>query len=105
MSCSGSLFYRIVDGYKACFAISDVQNNIRNTGTSAVRSVLGHFTYDQVCTDGAGAFYAIVSHPDGQVIGDRNELNKRLNTVIGNSIAVRFPTLKSNECKHLSGIF
>jgi regulator of protease activity HflC (stomatin/prohibitin superfamily) len=70
VTCSGSLFYRIVDGYKACFAISDVQNNIRNTGTSAVRSVLGHFTYDQV-------------------IGDRNELNKRLNTVIGNSIAVR----------------
>ncbi|KAJ7083635.1 hypothetical protein B0H15DRAFT_417083 [Mycena belliarum] len=68
VSCSGSLFYRIVDGYKACFAISDVQNNIKNTGTSAVRSVLGHFTYDQV-------------------IGDRNELNKRLNTVIGNSIA------------------
>jgi regulator of protease activity HflC (stomatin/prohibitin superfamily) len=46
---SGSLFYRISDGYKACFAISDVQNNIRNTGTSAVRSVIGHFTYDQVC--------------------------------------------------------
>ncbi|KAJ7449304.1 stomatin family protein [Mycena latifolia] len=68
VACSGSLFYRIVDGYKACFAISDVQSNIRNTGTSAVRSVLGHFTYDQV-------------------IGDRNELNKRLNTVIGNSIA------------------
>ncbi|KAJ7026103.1 stomatin family protein [Mycena alexandri] len=68
VSCSGSLFYRIVDGYKACFAISDVQNNIRNTGTSAMRSVLGHFTYDQV-------------------IGDRNELNKRLNIVIGNSIA------------------
>ncbi|KAJ7471267.1 hypothetical protein B0H11DRAFT_1376656 [Mycena galericulata] len=68
VSCSGSLFYRITDGYKACFDVSDVQNNIRNTGTSAVRSVLGHFTYDQV-------------------IGDRNELNKRLNTVIGNSIA------------------
>ncbi|KAJ6617546.1 hypothetical protein B0H10DRAFT_1878265 [Mycena sp. CBHHK59/15] len=68
VTCSGSLFYRIVDGYKACFAISDVQNNIRNTGTSAVRSVLGHFTYDQV-------------------IGDRNELNRRLNIVIGNSIA------------------
>ncbi|KAJ7715731.1 stomatin family protein [Mycena metata] len=50
-----------------CFAISDVQNNIRNTGTSAMRSVLGHFTYDQV-------------------IGDRNELNKRLNIVIGSSI-------------------
>ncbi|KAF7303704.1 PHB domain-containing protein [Mycena indigotica] len=64
---SGSLFYRIVDGYKACFAVSDVETNIKNTGTSAVRSVLGTFTYDQV-------------------ISDRNELNSRLNTVIGNSI-------------------
>ncbi|KAF7377814.1 PHB domain-containing protein [Mycena sanguinolenta] len=84
VTCSGSLFFRIVDGqvtrrmpalslipimvrYKACFAISEVQDNIRNTGTSAMRSVIGHFSYDQV-------------------IGDRNELNKRLNTVIGNSI-------------------
>ncbi|KAJ7621059.1 stomatin family protein [Roridomyces roridus] len=67
VSVSGSLFYRITDGYKACFEVSDVQDNIRNTGTSAVRSVLGHFSYDQV-------------------IGDRNELNKRLNAVIGNSI-------------------
>jgi len=68
VTCSGSLFYRIVDGYKASFAVSDVANNIKNTGMSAVRSVLGQFSYDQV-------------------IGDRNELNTRLNTVIGNSIA------------------
>jgi len=67
VQCSGSLFFRIVDGYKACFGVSDVHNNIKNTGTSAVRSVLGHFSYDQV-------------------ISDRNELNKRLNVVIGNSI-------------------
>ncbi|KAF7324878.1 PHB domain-containing protein [Mycena kentingensis (nom. inval.)] len=67
VTCSGSLFYRIVDGYKACFAVSDVEANIRNTGTSAVRSVLGTFTYDEV-------------------IGSRNQLNQRLNTVIGNSI-------------------
>ncbi|KAF8876677.1 hypothetical protein BD779DRAFT_1677704 [Infundibulicybe gibba] len=52
----------------ASFDVSDVQSNIRNTGMSAVRSVLGHFSYDQV-------------------ISDRNELNKRLNVVIGNSIS------------------
>lgn len=67
VTCSGSLFYRIVDGYKACFEVSDVQANIKNTGMSAVRSVLGSFSYDQV-------------------ISDRNELNRKLNTVIGNSI-------------------
>ncbi|KAF5366177.1 hypothetical protein D9758_005811 [Tetrapyrgos nigripes] len=65
--CSGSLFYKVTDGYKACFGVSDVHENIKNTGTSAMRSVLGTFTYDQV-------------------IGDRNELNKQLNKVIGNSI-------------------
>lgn len=47
--CSGSLFYRVVDSYKACFGVSNVHENVKNTGTSAVRSVLGHFTYDQVC--------------------------------------------------------
>ncbi|KAJ3770081.1 hypothetical protein FB446DRAFT_184753 [Lentinula raphanica] len=66
--CSGSLFYRIVDGYKACFSVSDVHTNIRNTGTSAMRAVLGRFSYDQV-------------------ISDRNGLNQQLNSVIGNSIS------------------
>ncbi|KAI0762341.1 hypothetical protein C8Q74DRAFT_1318860 [Fomes fomentarius] len=64
---SGSLFFRIVDGYKACFKVSDLHANIKNAGTSAMRAVLGTFSYDQV-------------------IGDRNGLNSRLNTVIGSSI-------------------
>ncbi|KAF8650695.1 hypothetical protein AX16_005069 [Volvariella volvacea WC 439] len=68
VTCSGSLFYKITDGYKSCFEVSDVQENIRNTGMSAVRSILGQFTYDQV-------------------ISDRNEINTTLNKVIGNSIA------------------
>ncbi|KAJ4499024.1 hypothetical protein C8R41DRAFT_893682 [Lentinula lateritia] len=66
--CSGSLFFRIVDGYRACFSVSDVQANIKNTGTSAMRAVLGRFSYDQV-------------------ISDRNGLNEQLNSVIGNTIA------------------
>ncbi|KAK7033544.1 Synaptotagmin-like protein 2 [Paramarasmius palmivorus] len=64
---SGSLFFRITDGYKACFQVSDLYDNIRNAGTSSMRAVLGTFSYDQV-------------------IGDRNELNKQLNNVIGGSI-------------------
>jgi len=48
VTCSGSLFFRITDSYKACYAVSDVHENIRKTGTSAMRSVLGAFTYDQV---------------------------------------------------------
>jgi len=68
VTCSGSLFFRITDGYKACFAISDVENNIQRTGTSAMRSVLGAFSYDQV-------------------IANRNSLNEKLNIVIGDSIS------------------
>ena len=34
---------------QACFEVSDVDMNVKNTGMSAVRSVLGTFTYDQVC--------------------------------------------------------
>ena len=48
VTCSGSLFFRITDGYKACFAISDVEKNIQRTGTSVMRSVLGAFSYDEV---------------------------------------------------------
>jgi regulator of protease activity HflC (stomatin/prohibitin superfamily) len=66
--CSGSLFYRINDSYKACFAVSDVAKNVQNIGTSAMRSVLGTFSYDKV-------------------IADRNDLNKQLNIIIGNSIS------------------
>jgi len=65
--CSGSLFYRIKDSYKACFAVSEVEKNVQHIGMSAMRSVIGTFTYDQV-------------------IADRNGLNNKLNAVIGNSI-------------------
>ena len=33
---------------QASFAVSNVEANIKNTGMSAVRSVLGLFSYDQV---------------------------------------------------------
>ena len=46
--CSGSLFYRIKDSYKACFAVSEVEKNVQNIGMSAMRSVIGTFSYDQV---------------------------------------------------------
>lgn len=41
---SGSLFYKVRDSYDACFSINDYQKNIENIGTSASRSVVGHFT-------------------------------------------------------------
>ncbi|KAJ7715557.1 stomatin family protein [Mycena metata] len=58
MLCSGSLFYRIVNGYKVCFAISDYK-----------------------CSPSIHCPLTA-----GQVIGNRNELNKQLNIVIGSSI-------------------
>ncbi|KZW02597.1 hypothetical protein EXIGLDRAFT_732856 [Exidia glandulosa HHB12029] len=64
---SGSLFFRVTNSYDACFRVSQFQQNIRNIGTSAMRSVVGHFSYDEV-------------------IGDRNKINQRLHDVIGSSI-------------------
>lgn len=64
---SGSLFFRVNNSYSACFAVDDFQHNIRNIGTSAMRSVVGHFSYDDV-------------------IGDRNRINLKLHEVIGGSI-------------------
>ncbi|KAE9387514.1 hypothetical protein BT96DRAFT_1005050 [Gymnopus androsaceus JB14] len=55
-------------GIRACFSVSDVLKNIENTGTSAMRAVLGQFSYDQV-------------------ISDRNGLNDQLNAVIGGTIS------------------
>ncbi|PAV22182.1 stomatin family [Pyrrhoderma noxium] len=64
---SGSLFFRVRDSYDACFAVDNFEKNVANIGTSAVRSVIGHFTYDEV-------------------IADRNKINGRLHEVIGGSI-------------------
>ena len=41
---SGSLFYRVRNSYDACFSVGDFQANVKNIGTSAVRSIVGHFT-------------------------------------------------------------
>ena len=70
MTLSGSLFFRVTDSYAACFHVTDFQSAVRNIGTSAMRSVVGHFLYDDV-------------------IGDRNKINQHLHDVIGSSIEVR----------------
>lgn len=64
---SGSLFFRVKDSYHACFSVDNFEANVANIGTSAMRSVIGHFTYDEV-------------------IGDRNKINHKLHEVIGSSI-------------------
>lgn len=40
---SGNLFFRVRDSYDACFSVNDFQRNVANIGTSAIRSVIGHF--------------------------------------------------------------
>ncbi|TDL28722.1 stomatin family protein [Rickenella mellea] len=64
---SGSLFFRVRNSYHACFSVDDFTSNVRNIGTSAVRSVIGVFSYDDV-------------------ISDRNKINNQLHAVIGGSI-------------------
>ncbi|KAI0821079.1 hypothetical protein BC629DRAFT_1458051 [Irpex lacteus] len=67
VSVSGSLFYRVRNSYDACFAVDNFGQNVAFIGTSAMRSVVGNFTYDEV-------------------IGDRNAINRKLHDVIGHSI-------------------
>jgi regulator of protease activity HflC (stomatin/prohibitin superfamily) len=64
---SGSLFWRVYDSHKACFSVEDYEKNVKAVGTSAMRSVVGYFSYDEV-------------------IGDRNKINAKLYEVIGKGI-------------------
>jgi len=47
--------------------VHDVHSNVEKIGTSAMRSVIGHFAYDEI-------------------IGDRNKTNTKLHEVIGSTI-------------------
>jgi regulator of protease activity HflC (stomatin/prohibitin superfamily) len=64
---SGSLFFQIRDAFKSHFNVSNVDKNVSNIGTSAMRSIIGTFEYDDI-------------------IGDRNKLNIKLKDVIGDGI-------------------
>ncbi|KAH7908375.1 stomatin family protein [Hygrophoropsis aurantiaca] len=64
---SGSLFFRVQDAYNACFSVHNFTENVRQIGTSAMRSVVGSFHYDAI-------------------ISDRNGINDKLRSVIGTSI-------------------
>ncbi|KIJ53737.1 hypothetical protein M422DRAFT_241981 [Sphaerobolus stellatus SS14] len=64
---SGSLFFRVQNSYDACFSVGDFQMNVKNIGTSAVRSIVGHFSYDDI-------------------ISDRNKINVKLHETIGSTI-------------------
>jgi len=55
-----------------------------------MRSVLGAFSYDEVCTYfQSRPIRRNVVDSHAQVIANRNSLNERLNVVIGDSISVR----------------
>ncbi|KIJ04622.1 hypothetical protein PAXINDRAFT_104093 [Paxillus involutus ATCC 200175] len=64
---SGSLFFRVQNAYDACFSVNNFNENVKQIGTSAMRSVVGSFYYDAI-------------------ISDRNGINDKLRNVIGNSI-------------------
>ena len=40
---SGSLFYKVVDSFEACFSVVRFEENVAKIGTSAVRSVISQF--------------------------------------------------------------
>lgn len=62
---AGTLFYQVTDSYKACFSVQNYLRSITNIGTSALRSVIGLFQYDDI-------------------ISDRNQINIKLKEAIGN---------------------
>ncbi len=87
---SGSLFYRVRDSYNACFAVNDFQSNVSAIGTSAMRSLIGHFTVSPqtACPrDRVEDSYVCCNQYD-EVIGDRNKINMKLHEIIGKSIYV-----------------
>jgi hypothetical protein len=90
---------------QACFEVSDVQSNIKNTGMSAARSVLGSFSYDQVSPPIRNTSLFLRLKLQLQVISDRNELNKRLKIVIGSSIAVKLLLIQSDHLLTLDSSF
>lgn len=47
----GSLFYKVNNSYDACFQVQNYEENISNLGTSAMRSVVGLFQYDEIIAD------------------------------------------------------
>ena len=58
---------QVTDPEKACFSVSDFRNSSMSVGESSIRSVIGKFDYDDIT-------------------GDRNNINFKLQEVIGSSI-------------------
>jgi regulator of protease activity HflC (stomatin/prohibitin superfamily) len=48
---SGTLYYRVTDAYKSCFAVQNSSQAVGNLGTSASRAILGKFEYDEINSD------------------------------------------------------
>ena len=48
---SGTLFYRIVDPYKACFEVQDYHSSVENVGMSSARAVIGTLLYDDIISN------------------------------------------------------
>lgn len=65
---SGTLFYKVFDPELAWFDVSDYKKSVLAVGESATRSIIGRFEYDTI-------------------IRERNEINKELINVIGDSIS------------------
>ena len=65
---SGTLFYKVFDPELACFGIDNYKISVMAVGESATRSIIGRFEYDNI-------------------IRERNQINKELIDVIGDSIS------------------
>ncbi len=64
---SGTLFFKIDDAEKSCFAIANYTNSVSAVGESSIRSIIGKFEYDTLTSE-------------------RNKINAELRETIGGSI-------------------
>jgi regulator of protease activity HflC (stomatin/prohibitin superfamily) len=67
VAASGTLFFRVFDPEKACFAVTDYEEAVKAVGSSSARAIIGRFEYDET-------------------IKERERLNNELQKVIGVSI-------------------
>ena len=51
---SGTLFYRVLDPYKACFEVQDYHTSVENVGMSSARAVIGTLHYDDIISNRHG---------------------------------------------------
>ncbi|KAK4702648.1 hypothetical protein P7C70_g3574, partial [Phenoliferia sp. Uapishka_3] len=74
---SATLFYKVVDAKRACFSVQDYASSVQAIGTSALRSTIGKFSYDEIIADRNRLNAALVQSVDASVKAEGEYLTTR----------------------------